>query len=67
MIEQAGLKGLRVGDALVSEKHAGFIVNCAKASANDVLKLITIIKEKVLLDFDVNLDCEIEIWGESDV
>lgn len=61
LIDQAGLKGLSVGGAEVSTKHAGFIVNRGDATASDVLELIKTIKEKV---FDLNgimLECEIEL------
>lgn len=47
LIERSGLKGLRVGDAQVSSKHANFIVNLGDAKAKDVLKLMTIIQKKV--------------------
>ena len=47
MIEQAGLKGARVGDAQVSEKHAGFIINRGAARAADVLALIKQIRETI--------------------
>ena len=47
MIEQAGLKGARVGDAQVSEKHAGFIINRGAARAADVLTLIKQIRETI--------------------
>ena len=47
LIEQAGLRGLRIGDAEVSKKHGNFIVNLGKAKASDVLKLITVIQKRV--------------------
>ena len=61
MIDECGLKGLSVGDAQVSEKHAGFIVNKGNASSSDVLELISQIKAKVLDRFGVELECEIRI------
>ena len=61
LIEKAGLKGTKVGGAKVSEKHAGFIVNTGKAKAEDVLKLIKIIKQKVKREFGVVLKEEIQI------
>ena len=61
MIDECGLKGLTVGGAQVSEKHAGFIVNKGNASAKDVLCLIDIIKERVFRQFGVELECEIRI------
>ena len=48
LIEEAGLKGARVGDAQVSEKHAGFVVNLGGASAREILQLIEMVKERVL-------------------
>jgi UDP-N-acetylmuramate dehydrogenase len=59
-LDRAGLKGYRIGDAKVSEVHAGFIVNCGRAHARDVLALIdyckTIVKEK----YGVLLQTELE-------
>lgn len=65
LIEDAGLKGTCVGGAMVSPKHAGFIVNTGDATANDVLSLIEIIKEKVYAMFGVALECEIRFVGEK--
>lgn len=62
LIDQAGLKGLRVGGAEVSVKHAGFIVNCANASADDVKELIRQVTDRVYANFGVNLEPEIRIW-----
>lgn len=61
LIEKAGLKGVKVGGAKVSEKHAGFIVNTGKAKAKDVLDLIKIIKQKVKSKFGITLKEEIRI------
>ena len=58
MIEEAGMKGLTVGGAQISEKHAGFIVNIGGATANDVLTLIEIIKDKIYSRFGCKLECE---------
>lgn len=63
LIEEAGCKGLRVGDAMVSEKHANFIVNLSQATAQDVLKLIAIVRERVFKTFGVELELEIELIG----
>lgn len=65
MIEELGLKGFRIGDAEVSTKHAGFIVNRGNATAEDVISLIEYIKEKVLEKYGVKLENEIEIIGEE--
>lgn len=64
LISEAGLKGYSVGDAEVSEKHAGFIINKGNARAEDVYKLIGIIREKVLAEFNVELEPEIVMLGE---
>lgn len=63
LIEDSGLKGVNVGDAEVSVKHSGFIINKGNASARDVLDLMTIVKEKVRGKFDVELDPEVKIIG----
>lgn len=59
IIEETGLKGLRVGGAEVSCRHANFIVNYGKASASDVLQLITAIRAQVRCRIDFDLDCEV--------
>jgi len=61
VIDRCGLKGLRVGDAQVSEKHAGFIVNLGNATGDDVLKLVETVKNEVLLQEGKELECEIRI------
>lgn len=61
LIEQTGLKGLRIGKAEVSKKHAGFIINLGGAKAEDVLELIKIIKKEVKNKFGINLKEEIQI------
>lgn len=63
LIEECGLKGKRVGGAMVSEKHSGFIVNVDNATASDVKILIEQIKQEVFLQKDVNLECEIKMIG----
>jgi len=62
LIDRAGLKGMQVGGAIVSEKHANFIVAAKGCTSKDVLSLIEIIKEKVKEKFDTELELEIEIW-----
>ncbi len=64
LIEQAGLKGKRFGSAQVSLKHANYIVNLGSARANDVLALISLIREEIWQQFDVELELEIELIGE---
>jgi UDP-N-acetylmuramate dehydrogenase len=61
VIDRCGLKGLRVGDAQVSEKHAGFIVNLGSATGDDVLRLVEKVKEEVLRMEGKELECEIRI------
>lgn len=61
LIDQAGLKGLRVGGAQVSEKHAGFIVNAGGATCADVLRLMELVRERVLADSGVELEPEIRV------
>lgn len=62
-IEEAGLKGCRMGGAMVSEKHAGFIVNVGGATCDDVKRLIEHIQAKVKFRFGVDLECEIRFFG----
>ncbi len=61
LIDRAGLKGLRHGDAMVSPRHANFIVNLGRASASDVLALIDRIRDRVLGLFGVWLELELEV------
>ena len=65
LIENAGLKGLRVGGAQVSEKHAGFIVNTGEATATDVLQLIETVRQRVWEHSGVRLETEVRIVGED--
>lgn len=61
MIQEAGLKGLRVGDAQVSEKHAGFLVNRGSATCEDVLTLIRIVQDRVEENTGIRLEPEVQI------
>jgi len=63
LIEKSGLKGSRVGEAVVSKKHANFIINTCKASATDVVTLIKKIKNKVKDKYNINLKEEIQYIG----
>lgn len=65
VIDELGLKGLTVGGAQVSEKHAGFIVNKGNAKASDVLELVEIIKTKVKEERNLELKMEIVVLGED--
>jgi UDP-N-acetylmuramate dehydrogenase len=64
LIEEAGLKSRRIGDAQVSPKHANYIVNLGRARAQDVLELIDLIKHEVYKRFQVELELEIELVGQ---
>ena len=64
LIDKAGMRGAKVGGAVVSEKHANFIINTGGATAADVVKLMTRIEEKVKELFNVELKREIKLIGE---
>lgn len=64
LIDQCGLKGITVGGAQVSEKHAGFVINTGNATAEDVIELTNEVKEKVFEKFQKDIELEIEIIGE---
>ena len=61
LIDQCGLKGVSVGDAQVSEKHAGFVVNRGSATCADVLELVSRVKKRVLAQTGVELEMEVKI------
>ncbi|APM40910.1 UDP-N-acetylmuramate dehydrogenase [Clostridium kluyveri] len=65
LIEDSGLKGESVGDAQVSEKHSGFIINKGNATAKDILTLISIVQDRVRQNFDIDLYTEVRIIGED--
>ena len=65
LIDDAGLRGLRIGDAQVSEKHAGFIVNRGSATAKDILALMDEVSHRVREQFGVTLEPEVRILGED--
>lgn len=65
LIEDAGLKGFRVGNAMVSEKHAGFIVNMGGAGFGDVITLIETVQQRVFDEFNVKLEPEVKIITEK--
>lgn len=63
MVEDAGLKGVRRGDAMVSEKHGGFIVNLGGARAEDVMYLIELVRDEVYKRYSVQLEPEVRFLG----
>lgn len=62
LIDAAGLKGFRVGNAAISEKHAGFAVNLGGATANDVKALLKTVSDRVFEQSGIRLEPEIRIW-----
>ena len=66
LIEDCGLKGLRIGGAEVSRKHAGFIINTGSATASDVRALVAEIRNTVLEKTGVLLECEIRFPGQEE-
>lgn len=62
-IEEAGLKGMKIGGAQVSELHANFIINLGDATADDVMQLISLVKTKVRDEFNVQLEEEVQYVG----
>jgi len=65
LIDQAGMRGVSVGGAQVSEKHAGFVVNKGGATPGDVLELIALVQRRVFECSGVMLESEIKIIGEA--
>ena len=65
LIEQAGLKGFRVGNAGISEKHAGFAVNLGGATAQNVKTLLETVSDKVFEQSGIRLEPEIRIWDHN--
>lgn len=65
LIEAAGAKGMRIGDAQVSARHANFIVNLGRATAADILALIAAVRRLVKEKFGIDLQTEVRIVGEA--
>lgn len=65
LIDELGLKGLRVGGAVVSDRHANFLVNEGSASAGDILELIEMVRRRVFESRGIELATEVEIIGED--
>lgn len=66
LIDECGLKGYQIGGAKVSEKHAGFLINIGNATAEDMLELITYVKEQVKEKFGKTIELEIKVIGENE-
>jgi len=62
MIDELGLKGHRVGDAMVSDRHANFFVNAGRASCSDMLELIDDVRERVRGAYGMELENEVIVW-----
>jgi len=62
LIDRAGLKGLQIGEAIVSEKHANFIIARKGCKSRDIMRLIEAVIQRVKEKFDIELELEIEIW-----
>jgi UDP-N-acetylmuramate dehydrogenase len=65
MIDQAGLKGYRVGGAEVSTVHANWVINAGGATAGDILSLIEEVRDKVRAEYAVELELEIKVIGKD--
>jgi len=63
-IEEAGLKGFRVGQAMVSERHANFIINLGKAKAEEVIRLMELVEKKIYEKKGISLEREVKVVGE---
>jgi UDP-N-acetylmuramate dehydrogenase len=66
LLEQAGMKGAREGDALFSEKHANFLINAGKATSAEALRLIERGRERVRVMSGIDLSLEVKLWGAFD-
>ncbi len=64
LIMEAGLRGFCIGDAQISEKHCGFIINKGNASSNDVINLVEYVKNSVEERFNIKLETEIKFLGD---
>ena len=63
MIEDAGLRGFRIGDAQVSEKHCGFVINRGNATASEIMELIQEVQKRVYEQSGVRLEPEVKLLG----
>ena len=62
LIDRAGLKGARIGGAVISERHANYIIAEPECSSEDIIRLIDLVRDQVHKRTDVLLDLELEIW-----
>lgn len=65
LIEEAGLKGMRIGDAEISRQHANWIINRGKAKARDVLALIQAVEKQIEAQFGIRLERELVVWEQG--
>jgi UDP-N-acetylmuramate dehydrogenase len=63
-IEEAGLKGFRMGQAMVSDRHANFIINLGKAKAEEVIHLMEWVERRIYEEKGISLEREIRVVGE---
>jgi UDP-N-acetylmuramate dehydrogenase len=63
-IEEAGLKGFRIGQAMVSDRHANFIINLGKAKAEEVIRLMEFVEKKIYEEKGISLEREVKVVGE---
>lgn len=66
LIDECGLKGYNVGDAEISTKHAGFVINKGNATAADVLNLVEHVKKEIKAKFDIDIELEILVLGDEE-
>ena len=64
-IEEAGMKGFQIGEAMVSDRHANFIVNLGKAKAEEVIRLMERVEKRVFEEKGISLEREVKVVGES--
>jgi UDP-N-acetylmuramate dehydrogenase len=63
-IEEAGLKGFRMGQTMVSDRHANFIINLGKASAQEVIQLMELVERRIYEEKGISLEREVRVVGE---
>lgn len=63
LIEEAGLKGMRIGGAVVSEKHANFMVNTGSATPEELFRLMELVRDEVARRWGVELEPEVTVWS----